>query len=67
MPDLSLKRAGSRIQVHHAPYNAEFVVAAHELDGRWKKRSQVWSFPSHNYPKLAEVCNRLYGTDFKVK
>lgn len=56
---------GNRWQVQ-SPYSADFVLGAHQLEGRWRKRSQCWTFPSHNYSKMVALCNTVYGTKFKV-
>jgi hypothetical protein len=51
---------GSRFQVR-APYNPAFPVEAHKLNGRWRKRSAMWSFARHDYAKVAAIVNKLYG------
>ena len=56
----------TRIQVK-APYDARFVLKAHELRGRWKPRSAVWSFPLYSYGALADILNRIYGTSLPFR
>ena len=60
---VEVRRVMTRIQVR-APYNERFVVKAHDLGGRWRKRLRVWSFPGSKYTEVLETCNTLYGSSF---
>lgn len=55
----------SRFQVS-VPYSTEFIVQAHLLEGRWKRRSRMWSFPREDYMKVARLINKLFGTSLPV-
>lgn len=50
----------SRVQVI-CPYSDEFVVEAHKLGGRWRHRSQIWSFPLNSRWRVAQILVRLWG------
>ena len=65
MPNVTIKHVSSRIQVW-CPYHEEFVLEAHRLEGKWKKRTQMWSFERYQYPKVARVLNRLFNADLKI-
>lgn len=54
----------SRLQVT-VPYSQEFVVFAHNLDARWRKRSGCWSFHRHQFVLVAKKLNELFGTSIK--
>ena len=44
-----------------APYRTEFIQAAHRLNGRWRPRSRVWSFPPEAHKEVLAVCKEIYG------
>lgn len=54
------KVQGERLQVS-APHNPEFVTGARELDGRWRHRTQQWSFPLVSKRLVKELAERVYG------
>lgn len=56
----------TRFQVS-APYSVDFVTKAHDLGGRWKRRSQIWSFDRSKYFDVARVINSCYGTSLPVE
>ena len=60
------KKRGSRVQIH-TEYNGEFVKRAHLLDGRWRKRSKVWSFPETSWRKLKAAVRELYGEELELR
>lgn len=43
------------------PYKEEFTHRAKELGGRWRTRSQVWSFPVAARRLLMELLREIYG------
>lgn len=57
-----VKYSGSRMQVT-APYTEEFVLEAHRLGGRWRKRSGMWSFPEPVHRLVILHIKRIYGED----
>lgn len=55
-----VRKVDSRIQVS-APYRDEFVTEARKLGGRWRYRSEVWSFPGSVIRELDALITRIYG------
>lgn len=51
---------GSRMQVT-APYSDDFVKVARRLKGRWRKRSEVWSFPESVHEFVLWHIHDIYG------
>ena len=56
----------SRLQVK-VPYKEEWIVFAHSLQGRWRRRTGIWSFPRYRYPRVAEALNRIFGTSLHFR
>ena len=56
----------SRIHVI-CPYNEAFILAAYSVDGRWRRRSQIWSFNRVVFPKIARSLNAIFGTRIRVQ
>ena len=57
----------SRLQVW-VPFNPKFVEFCRDIEGaRWKKRSNIWSFHSYDFPKVAKALNEIYGTSIKLR
>jgi hypothetical protein len=54
----------SRLHVM-VPHNDKFVVFAHSMDARWKRRSGIWSFERIKFARVAIELNRIYGTVIK--
>jgi hypothetical protein len=54
--------AAGRIQVT-VPFTEEFVKEAHHMGGRWRKRTEMWSFRASVRPRLFEVLDNLYGKE----
>ena len=55
----------SRLQVS-APFNTNFVVFAHSLEGKWRKRSGIWSFQRYQYRQVVEALNRIYSAGIEI-
>lgn len=55
-----IRYVSSRMHVV-APYTDEFVIQAHRLGGRWRKRSGVWSFPEPVHKLVIYHLKRIYG------
>lgn len=55
-----------RLQVK-SPFCPEFLMFAHTQDGRWRKRSGIWSFKVRQYRAVALALNRIYGTSIEAK
>lgn len=55
-----VSKSGSRIHFF-LPYSETFLSHAHRLEGRWKKRSRVWSFDQRHLAELLEVCKGIYA------
>ena len=55
----------SRIQVS-TPFNAKFVVFAHSTEGKWRKRSGIWSFQRYQYRQVVEALNSIYGAQLEI-
>jgi hypothetical protein len=60
------RRVVSRIQFK-AEYREEFLRHAHDLDGRWRKRAQIWSFPVSSWHKLKRIVKEIYGEDLELR
>lgn len=61
-----VKFQGSRMQVF-TDYNPDWVLEAHSLEGRYKKRSRMWSFRRDQYPQVAKAVNRIFGTKLPIR
>lgn len=59
---IKFRAVGRRFQVE-SPYNQEFILAAHQMEGRWRRRSRVWSFPRASYLKVTLAVCRIYGVE----
>jgi hypothetical protein len=59
------KVVAGRLQVK-CPYNGEFVLFAHRMDGRWRNRTEMWSFRTYQFREVATKLNELFGTKLKV-
>lgn len=57
-----IRQQDSRIQIV-APFRPEFVASAHELGGRWRKRTGVWSFSEASRRLVLQLVKRVYGAD----
>lgn len=57
-----LRGAGTRLHVI-APESSAFAVGARELGGRWRYRSQVWTFPGHARRLVVGLIERTYGAE----
>ena len=55
----------SRLQIA-VDYDPAFILEAHRLGGRYKKRSQVWSFDREQYSEVAKWLNREYGAGLHI-
>lgn len=56
---------GKRFQVH-TPYDQDWIVQAHHMEGRWRNRSTIWTFPRYNYQRVAKALNEIFGTHLPV-
>jgi len=61
-----IKTVSGRLQVY-APFNDGFRLAALDAGGKYRKRTQMWSFRRDQYPKVAAICNRFLGMKLKIK
>jgi len=50
----------SRLQVQ-VPYDADWVVEAHRLKGRYRSRTQMWSFYRQQYLDVAAAIHKVFG------
>ena len=55
----------SRLQVS-APFSPKFVVFAHSIEGRWRKRSGIWSFQRYQYRQVVEALNSIYDAQIAI-
>ena len=55
----------SRLQVS-APFDPKFVVFAHSLEGKWRKRSGIWSFQRYQYRQVVEALNSIYDAQLEI-
>lgn len=53
---------GGRIQVS-APYDEVFRVEALKLDGKWRPKSGLWSFPQLYRREVRALIDRIYGEE----
>lgn len=60
--EVQVTRNVSRIQLS-APYSEDFRQAAHDLNGRWRKKTQVWSFNDMSWPRLRAAVLDIYGVE----
>lgn len=59
-----VRQVGNRLQVT-VPYSESFVLQAHKIGGRWRKRSEMWSFPVSLRRELLGAISAIFG-DGKV-
>jgi len=45
------------------PYSEDFVQGAHTLNGRWRQRTQRWSFNLSTLPAVRALAIKVYGRD----
>lgn len=58
--DIVTKVVKDRIQVT-APYSKAFIDGAHNIGGRWRPKSGVWSFPFRVRAELLGLLTQVYG------
>lgn len=57
---ITLMQQCSRLHVS-APYRFNFIRGAHALRGRFRKKSEVWSFPMRSYLSVMQLIHKVYG------
>jgi len=57
-----IQPVGRRLQVI-SPYEPEFAREAKQMGGKWRRRSQVWSFPGYVRPLLLALIEKVYHTE----
>lgn len=50
-----------------SPYDKELVKEWHNLGGRWRRRSQVWTFKNGLEKYVREHLLRVFGPDYELK
>lgn len=57
---IRITRKQDRLQIEPL-YNPDFVYEMQILGGRWRYRTGIWSLPITTFPKVQEVCLKIWG------